>query len=113
MKTELTANETTFLNAFLDYNDCGAETPASLLNDNHSCQCMEDLQELFPMLNKKQIGGYLSSLIQKEVVSLEERDDYFHQKFPDLFWVNDEFLQEMDQEFNWEGCSRTENIKFV
>lgn len=113
MKNELTANEKTFVYAFLAYNDCGAQTPESLLRDNHSCQCMENLEELFPMLNSKQIGGYLSSLIQKEVISLEERDDNPFERLPDLFWINDEFLEGMDQTFNWSGLWKTENIQFI
>ena len=119
MKNELTANEKTFVYAFLAYNDCGAQTPESLLEGgeegrvNHNCQCMENLEELFPMLNSKQIGGYLSSLIQKEVIWVEERKDNPFQKLPDLFWVSSEFVEGMDPTFNWSGLWRAENIKFV
>lgn len=102
--TKLTENEKDFLLNFLENNGCGAETPRELLDDNFSCQCIEDLRYIFPNLSNNQIGGYLTSLQEKGVIYLDERDGAVCESSnpikklnfePDLYWVSNEFLEEI------------------
>lgn len=107
---ELTENESIFIKVFLSNNGCGAETPEALLNDNFSCQCLEDLRELFSGLSNNEIGGYLSSLQEKSVIWLEERDGSICKSNnrmarltfePDLYWVDDSYLESLKADVNF------------
>jgi len=96
---KLTEGERKFIKTFLSENDCCAQTPSELLDDNFSCKCLEDFEDMYPELSKNQIGGYLSSLQEKGVIYLEERmgaratstNIWFFE--PDLYWVNDLYLE--------------------
>lgn len=99
----LTKREQEFILKFLKANGCNASTSEDLLEDNFSCQCLEDLEDVFPELSKNQIGGFLSSLQEKNVLWLDERDGSICKSKsriammnfePDLYWVNDSFLEE-------------------
>ena len=106
---ELTEKELNFFKRFLDYNGCGAKTPKELLEDNFSCQCIEDLRDVFPEVSNNEIGGLLSSLEVKGFLNLEERDGSFCKSKskakqmifePDLYWASDSVLEELeDKEF--------------
>lgn len=106
----LTEGEISFIHKFLSSNTCGAETPEDLINDNHSCQCIEDLYEHFPNLTHNQVGGYLSSLQEKNVLVLEDRDGPIcksknrvkqMQFEPDLYWVNEYYLKSLPSELRF------------
>ena len=94
----LTLNEKAFLWEFLENNGCAAETPEDLLNDNFSCQCVDDLEETINY-TPNQIRGFLSSLIEKGVLWLEERDSLRivnDTTLPHLYWMSEEVLKEMN-----------------
>jgi len=102
----LTEKEASFIETFLSENGCGAKTPEELLDDNFSCQSLGDLSELYD-LNKHEIAGLLSSLQNKGVLWLDDRDgpEYTGSNRmkelsfePDLYWVSDEYLEELDKE---------------
>ena len=97
----LTNREQEFVLKFLGATGCGAESCEELLEDNFSCQCVEDLEDVFPELSKNQIGGFLASLQEKGVLQLDERDGPICKSKsammnfePDLYWKNDSFLEE-------------------
>ena len=85
---KLTTREQDFIITFLKENDCNAKSTEDLLEDNHSCQCMLDLRNINPSLSNNEIAGFVSSLIEKGVLSKEERSDEV-----DLYWVTDSFLE--------------------
>jgi len=97
----LTDKEQGFIKIFLSENGCGAQTPSILLGDNFSCQCIEDLNELFSGLTKNQIGGFLSSLQEKGVLMLDKRDGPIFTKKnmwtfePDLYTAEEGYLQSL------------------
>lgn len=100
----LTEKEINFIQTFIKNNDCGAETPEDLLSDNYSYQCIEDLREDFDLSNSE-IGGLLSSLQEKNVIVIEERDGPIYEgsnrlkRFsyePDLYWVNESYLESLN-----------------
>lgn len=88
----LTNNEQKFINAQLKNNGCGAETAESLLVDNYSCQSMKDYREILPNLSDTQIGGYLSSLENKNVLYRDE-DEW---RGNTLWWVSDSYLESLE-----------------
>jgi len=105
----LTEGEQQFIKKYLDHNDCGATTPGQLLEDNFSCHCIEDLRDIFGLTNN-QIGGYLSSLQEKCVITLEERDGdicksknrIIQMNFEaNLYWVNDSYLESLDENLSF------------
>lgn len=102
---KLTELETNFFYRFAANNDCGAETPSDLIDDNHSCQAFEDFQSLFPELNDSQIKGYISALDSKQVISIEERKGDC-----DLFWVTDSFLETLKADMTFE--SQIKDVKY-
>ncbi len=107
----LTENEAKFIKVFLNENGCGAETPLHLLEDNFSCQCIQDLRDVYTSLSNSQVGGYLSSLMEKGVIWVEERDGAVckypfgtiqESNFaPDLYWVGDYYLESIDPEIEF------------
>ena len=104
---KLTTGEQTFIKVFLSENSCGANTPEGLIDDNFSCQCLEDLEGQFSGLTRNQIGGYLSSLQEKGVLMFEERQgarctakNMFTFE-PDLYWVNDSYLASLAQDLDF------------
>ena len=106
----LTEKENLFMKKYLSSNDCGAKTPSDLLEDNYSCQTMQDIRELFTDdFTPKQISGLLSALEQKGIIWIDERDGRNIPKSkklawnfePDLFWVSEEFLKELPADTNF------------
>jgi hypothetical protein len=93
----LTERETEFITKFLAMNGCGATDAESLLDDNFSCQCLEDLNESMD-LTPNQIGGFLSSLQEKDVIWCEERPK---REGPNRYWVNDSFLETLPEDFKF------------
>ena len=93
---KLTPLEKQLLLHMLKENCSCAKTPDELYQDNMSCHDMESFHDRFPEYTAYHIGGILSSLIQKKVVYLMERDDD-----TDLFWVNDNYLLTLPQEETW------------
>lgn len=111
MKTlpNLTEKESKFLTRFLSENGCGASTPGDLLEDNFSCQTVEDMVSWG--YSKNEAAGLISSLEQKQVIFIEdEREDFSPSrgfvKAPNLYWVNDWYLEELDENWNF-----TEEVK--
>jgi hypothetical protein len=107
----LTEKENLFIKEFLKSNDCGATTPGELLEDNYSCQTIQDIRELFSNdFSPKQISGILSALEQKGIIWVEERDGRNEPKSlkkawnfePDLFWVSETFLEELPADTKFE-----------
>jgi len=107
----LTEKETIFIKTFLKSNDCAAETAGELLEDNYSCQTMQDIRDMFKEeFTPKQISGILSALEQKGIIWVDERDgrDVPNSKKliwnfePDLFWVSEEFLSELPADTKFE-----------
>ena len=97
----LTENETRFFKQFLALNGCGATSPKDLLEDNYSCQCIEEIFDCTDYTHKE-IGGYLSSLQTKNVLWLDERDGPYckNNKWdfePDLYWISDITLAELTE----------------
>ena len=101
MKT-LTEKEQEFIKKFLSFNGCGTTTSEELLDDNFSCQTIDEIEELFQNLSKHQIAGLLSSLEAKGIIWIDERDGLRYNgknklqemNFEaDLYWVSDEFLE--------------------
>ena len=90
----LTKNEEQFVKHFLADNGCGAFTVNDLSCDNFSCQTVEDLCE-YQELNAQQVGAYLGSLIEKEVILKEPRES---ENLPDLFWITDDFLEALQKD---------------
>jgi len=90
MKVEkiLTMNEKTILDYMLKNNGCGARSTVDLIEDNYSYQSIADLKNVIEGFNKHQLGGVLSSMLQKGILSLDERDDDC-----DLFFINDTWLE--------------------
>jgi hypothetical protein len=86
----LTKKEENFLRSFLVNNGCAARTPSDLLEDNFSCQALEDIFEQNPDLNKHQISGLISSLIEKQIIWIEERNTDC-----DLYWISEWYLEEL------------------
>lgn len=111
---KLTDNEQDFIQKFLYNNGCGAETPSELLGDNYSCQCIEDLREEMTDLSPNQIGGYLASLQEKGVLTLDERMGPIcevgasrmkrFQFEPDLYWANEDYLEQLDPDLDFRNC---------
>ena len=98
----LTSREQDFICRFLAANCCGANNSEQLLNDNFSCQCVADLQSVFKDLTANQIGGFLSSLQEKSVIWMDERDGSICKSEnrikqinfePNLYWVENSFLE--------------------
>jgi len=103
----LTKREQEFLLEFLKSNDCGARSSEDLLQDNYSCQCIEDLREIMPYLSTNQIGGFLSSLQEKGILYIEDDRGYDfnvltqkREKLPNLYWIGDDFL-ENNSDLSW------------
>lgn len=105
---KLTENEQTFIKLFLANNGCGATTPEELIDDNYSCQCIEDLNEC-TNYTPSQIAGYLGSLTEKNVIWIEDRDGSVcksksrvaQMNFePDLYWVNESYLESLPKEMS-------------
>jgi len=89
---------------------CGAKTPEELIDDNFSCQCLEDLYSIFDYLNKHEITGLLSSLQTKGVINLEERSGPIYEGTnkiesfnfePDLYWCDTEYLKTLNNTINF------------
>lgn len=108
---KLTEREQDFIQKFLDNNGCGARTPCELLDDNFSCQCIEDLRSIFHEMSEHQIGGFLSSLQTKGIIFLEYRDgpvcesnDRIKQLMfePNLYWITEDYLKSLDQDLLFE-----------
>jgi len=103
----LTEKEQKLVSVFLSYNECGATTPEELLEDNYSCQCIDDLRDITDFSNNE-LGGLLSSLQEKGILQLEERKGATLPKNatrsqmmnfePDLYWVNDSFIETLPEE---------------
>jgi len=95
----LTKNEKRFLTDYLENNGCGALTPQELLEDNFSCFSIQAAEEELTNYTPNQIRGFLSSLIEKDVLWFEERDAYRvldnDGLQPSLYWVSDEFLKDL------------------
>jgi len=104
---QLTQKEEGFIKIFLSENGCGAQTPENLLADNFSCQCIEDLGDIFTGLSNNQIGGYLSSLQEKGVLMLEKRDgpkatNKNRWTFePDLYSAEEGYLQSLSSNLDF------------
>lgn len=107
---ELTANECAFMMSYLSSNGCGARTPDDLLSDNYSCQAFEDLVDMFPELSEPQIKGTLGSLINKQILWIEDDRGYEYPfdikgrnnpKLPDLYWVSEWYLEELNPELKF------------
>lgn len=84
------------------------ESPEECLSDNFTCQCIEDLREATGLSNHE-LGGTLSSLQNKGIIYLEDRDGPFCESKnktqqmnfePDLYWVSDDFLESLDPKLN-------------
>jgi len=80
------------------------------LSDNFTCQCIEELRDITGLSNKV-IGAILSSLQDKGIITLEERDGAVcksrikiqQMNFePDLYWLSDEFLKSLNPELDFE-----------
>ena len=103
----LTKNEQVFIKTFLSENGCGAKTPEELLEDNFSCQCLEDLESTFSGLTRNQIGGYLSSLQEKGVLTFEKRqgaranNKNMYTFEPDLYWVDESYIETLDADLDF------------
>lgn len=93
----LTQKEMTFMMMFLSNNGCGAQTPGELLEDNFSCQTFEDLVDMFPNWSKPTIKGILGSLVNKNVIMIE--DD--RNMDPDLYWATDHYLKQLNPELKF------------
>lgn len=98
----LTEKEQNFIQKFLENNGCCALTPEDLLSDNFSCQTIEDLRDCTGF-SKHQIAGLLSSLIEKQVIFVEDKRGFEYnprggkgEKLPDLYWVDDNYLETLD-----------------
>jgi len=96
----LTKREQEFLLEFLKNNGCGAQSSEELLDDNYSCQAVEDLREIMSDLSPNQIGGFLSSLQERGILYIEDdrgsEVDFKtrkRKKLPDLYWVSGDFLE--------------------
>jgi len=98
----LTEKEQKFMTEFLQSNGCGARTAGELLEDNYSCQALEDLREFD--FSAHQIAGLISSLEEKGCIWKEDRDgdictskNRFKQMTfePDLWWVSEEYLESL------------------
>lgn len=109
---QLTEGEALFIKEFLSNNDCDARDVDTLLGDNFSCQSFEELVKIFSNLSEPQIKGYLGSLIEKQVIFLEDdrRDAYAtlfqikgkkYKKLPDLYWVDDSYLESLNSEVSF------------
>ena len=95
--TVLTEGEANFIQTFLANNDCGAKTPGDLIDDNFSCQCVEDLVEVMGM-TPYEVGGYLSSLEKKGVIWVEDERGA---TLPDLWWASDAYIADLDPELSF------------
>ena len=102
--TELTKKESEFIKHFLDDNGCGARTPNELTADNFSCQNIEDLCE-YQELSSQQVGAFIGSLIEKDIIHKEERN----KNETDLFWINDSFLENLQKDE--QGHTAFQNLK--
>jgi len=96
----LTKKEQEFILKFLNNNNCSANSSIDLLEDNFSCQAIDELRDIMPELTSNQIGGFLASLETKNVLMLEEDRGYEYnpftkkkEKLPDLYWIEDSFLE--------------------
>ena len=85
-KYNLTAKEQKFVTTFLIENECGCQTPEGMLQDNMSCQSLEDIMEWG--YSRHEAGGFVSSLEDKGVLSREEREGD-----TTLWWATDEYLE--------------------
>jgi len=88
----------------------GYKNPEECLMDNFTCQCVEGFRDITGLSNNV-IGGILSSLQDKGIIYLEERDGTIcksknkiqQMNFePDLYWVSDEFLESLNPELDFE-----------
>lgn len=106
---KLTEGEQEFISKMLRANGCFASNPDELLEDNFSCQTIEDFRKITD-LSKNQIAGYISSLNEKNVIAIEERDGVSYtgpskiiqMDFePDLYWVTDDYLESLPAELKF------------
>lgn len=86
---ELTEKENNFVNVMLHVNRTGNDAWKSLVYDNFSCV---DTNDLKPIGNKKVIAGLISSLVEKEVIEIEDRSDDGES---DLYWFAMDFVKFM------------------
>jgi len=102
----LTPKEESMVKYFLENNECGAKTAGELLDDNYSCKCIEDLREDL-LLSNNEIGGLLSSLQEKNVIYLDDRDGPIYEGTsriafmnfePDLYWISESYLESLDSD---------------
>ncbi|CAA6807071.1 MAG: Unknown protein [uncultured Sulfurovum sp.] len=104
---KLTNKEESFLKSFLEENDCGASTANDFLCDNFSCQNVEDLVEKLDV-SAQVIGGFISSLEQKTIISIEERNNDC-----DLFWIEESFLEAIKDSGQGDVDFREINMELV
>ena len=95
---KLTPTEQQIIIAQLNSNGCNAKTAEDLLVDNYSCASMSDYREIVPFFSKyrnvftdQQIGGYLSSLEKKDIISRDEDAD----RGITLWWITDNYLKSL------------------
>lgn len=90
---DITDLEQQLITAFLEANGCGAETPKELLEDNFSCQSMQEINFLGRNLGwtKKKTAGVLSSLLVKGVIIFDEDPDEPN------YWANVEYLETISE----------------
>ena len=96
----LSEKEAVFIKTMLENNDCGVNTPEELLSDNFSCQTFEDFQEIMNF-STSQIRGLISSLVEKNVITIEDDRGANSEKLPDLFWVTDWYLETLNPELKF------------
>ena len=99
MISGLTEKETNFIKKYLLLNDCGATTPSELLEDNFSCQTVASLIE-DKRYSRHEVAGFISSLTDKGVLYIEDDRSAGD---PDLYWVSDEWLKELEQDTKFEN----------
>ena len=102
----LTDKEREFMNGFLrvcgnsyeDHIDCWLDLEA----DNYSCASLDELQGIFPQYNKFQIGGFLGSLVNKQVLWFEDRKEErkFDRSYIDLYWITNKYIEYKVAEHN-------------
>jgi len=101
----LEESEKVFLNKFLCLNNCCMKSAGEMLKNSLSCSTFNFLRSNMDDFNSSQLKEFLSSLLDKKILTLKKRDGDFCKSVdkleenlfrPDLYCISEKFLMLLD-----------------